>query len=264
MRLDVYLVSKGIFSSRELAKFNIAKGNVLVNGALARKPSLSVEESDSITLSAENAVPYVSRGGLKLEKAIKEFNFHCDGIDAMDVGASTGGFTDCLLQHGAKLVCAIDVGSNQLVEPLRTDARVFFKENINIKDLDPRDLKVDKFDLIVADLSFISLTKVLQYFPKFLKPNGSAILLIKPQFEVGSQLVGKGGIVKDPSAHIMAITNVGLEANKYGLYIKNITSGPIHQSGKNIEYLALFERVEDSPPNFAKVVKYAFNEMKQL
>lgn len=262
MRLDIYLVSHRIFASRELAKFNIAKGNVLVNGKVATKPSQTVGEGDSVTLSIVNAIPYVSRGGLKLEKAIKEFGIQCEGIDALDVGASTGGFTDCLLQHGAKFVCAIDVGSNQLAPVLRDNHNVHSIENVNIKDLQPQDLQINQFDIIVADLSFISLAKVIEYLPKFLKPTGAIVCLIKPQFEVGPQLVGRGGIVKDPKAHLVAMANIGQTANKHGLYVKDVTYAPIHKAGKNIEYLVHIVQDETRLPDFTIVVNEAFSDMK--
>jgi 23S rRNA (cytidine1920-2'-O)/16S rRNA (cytidine1409-2'-O)-methyltransferase len=262
MRLDVYLVKHAILSSRELAKFNIAKGNVIVNGKVASKASQAIDEGDNVSLLAENSIPYVSKGGLKLEKGLKEFQFICQGIEALDVGASTGGFTDCLLKHGAKFICAIDVGSNQLAPVLKDNPNVHSIENINIKDLQPQDLQINQFDLLVADLSFISLAKVIEYFPKFLKPSGAIISLIKPQFEVGPRHVGKGGLVKDPKAHLVALANIGLTANKHGLYVKEVTYAPIHEAGKNIEYLVLLIQNSTTFPDFAKVVNDAFNELK--
>ena len=259
MRLDVYLVSKGFLTSRELAKFNIAKGNVMVNGRLASKPSQSIGD-DEVTLISDNAIPYVSRGGLKLEKAIREFEIDCKGLTVLDIGASTGGFTDCLLQHGASRVCAVDVGTNQLVKKLRDDPRVISLENKNIKDLNPNELNPSTYDLIVSDLSFISLTKVIGLFPKFLNADGGAVTLIKPQFEVGSELVGKGGIVKDEKAHKMAIKYVVEEAKSRGLYLSKITWAPVHQANKNIEYLALFKQIKTTEPDYAETVRLAFKE----
>jgi 23S rRNA (cytidine1920-2'-O)/16S rRNA (cytidine1409-2'-O)-methyltransferase len=264
MRLDVYLVKNGFFTSRELAKFNIAKGNVLVNGKNSKKPSQIIAEGDVVTLVTENAIPYVSRGGLKLEKALREFNVDCFGIDALDVGASTGGFTHCLLNHGARYVCAIDVGTDQLAPVLKENPNVCSIENINIKEIDPQNLTVKQYHLIVADLSFISLTKVIEYFPKFLAANGAVITLIKPQFEVGPQLVGRGGIVRDPKAHMVALSNITLSAQEHGLYFKRITYAPIHDSSKNIEYLGFFDRIECPPTSFDTIVRQAFLEASSI
>lgn len=258
MRLDVFLVNNRFFASRELAKFNIAKGNVLVNGTTASKPSMNIREEDVVTLVVNNINPYVSRGGLKLEKAIKEFEISCSGITALDIGASTGGFTDCLLLHGASLVCAVDVGTNQLDVKLRDNPKVISVENKNIKDLSPDELNPSTYDLIVTDLSFISLTKVIGLFPKFLNEEGRVIALIKPQFEVGPELVGKGGIVKDKRAHIMAIQRVVQVARDKGLHLSKITWAPLHQENKNIEYLALFKKSETIVPEFKDIVQKAF------
>lgn len=264
MRLDVYLVKNGFFSSRELAKFNITKGNVMVNSKNPKKPSQNIGDSDVVTLVTENAIPYVSRGGLKLEKALREFNVDCTGIDALDVGASTGGFTDCLLNHGAKYVCAIDVGTDQLAPCLKENPNVCSIENINIKEIEPQNLDVNQFQLIVADLSFISLTKVVEYFPDFLADNGAVITLIKPQFEVGPQLVGKAGIVKDPKAHVVALSNIRLAAQEQGLYLKRVTYAPIHDASKNIEYLGLFNKNKGTPPKLDTIVRQAFIEANSI
>jgi 23S rRNA (cytidine1920-2'-O)/16S rRNA (cytidine1409-2'-O)-methyltransferase len=253
MRLDVLMVQKGVFSSRELAKVNIKKGNVLVNGVLCTKPSFEVSEDVSITLITENVIPYVSRGGLKLEKALKEFEINCKDFDVLDIGASTGGFTDCVLQHGARRVYAMDVGTGQLSPTLKDDLRVKSIENTHIKDLTCDQVDSALFDLIVADLSFISLTKVLEFFPKFLKPTGKAIVLIKPQFEVGASFVGKGGIVKDRKAHEMAIANVFNAAIKIGLYLTNITPSPIQDERKNVEFLALLEQSQNGKSKFGSI-----------
>ncbi len=257
MRLDVYLVSNGFFASRELAKFNINKGNVMVNGKPVSKSALQINSNDTVELAVENVVPYVSRGGLKLEKAIREFEVSCAGKTALDVGASTGGFTDCLLKHGAKMVCAIDVGTNQLDPILRSNPDIYSIENIHIKDLTPVMLPIEKFDLIVTDLSFISLTKVLEFFPQFLNQQGFVIALIKPQFEVGSVFIGKGGIVKNPKAHVMAVENVAIAAAKFGLNLSQLTWSPIHDISKNVEYLASFSQQSASLPNIQKVVMQA-------
>jgi len=259
MRLDVYLVNNNYFPSREQAKFNIAKGNVLINGTPASKPSQPISEHDAVDLIAENAIPFASRGGMKLEKALQLFSVDCTDISALDVGASTGGFTDCLLRHGARHVCAIDVGTNQLVASLRDDPRVVSIENMNIKDLDPSQISPNKFDLIVADLSFISLNKVVEYLPKFLTSNGEIVALIKPQFEVGQNQIGKGGVVKNPKAHIHALEDIAIAWQQANLHLSTLTYAPIHQSTKNIEYLALFTQVWNPFPDFSRIVNEAFH-----
>jgi 23S rRNA (cytidine1920-2'-O)/16S rRNA (cytidine1409-2'-O)-methyltransferase len=258
MRLDVLLVKKGFFSSRELAKSNIAIGNVSVNGIVINKPSHDVLESACISLKTEKINPYVSRGGIKLEKALNEFKIDCQGIDVLDLGASTGGFTDCALQHGARAVYAIDVGTDQLSPKLKGDQRVISIENVHIKDLTSEHLNNNHFNLIVADLSFISLTKVFEYFPQFLNRDGKVIVLIKPQFEAGIKHIGKGGIVKDAKVHIEAIININNEAKKHRLFLTKITHAPIYEKRKNIEYLALLERVEKNLPDIESCVKEAF------
>jgi 23S rRNA (cytidine1920-2'-O)/16S rRNA (cytidine1409-2'-O)-methyltransferase len=264
MRLDVYLVTNGFLPSREIAKINIAKGNVCVNGKSVVKPSFIVNSTDQITLKTPNVIPYVSRGGLKLEKALSVFKIDCNDFNALDVGASTGGFTDCLLKHGAKYVCAIDVGTNQLDAGLKNNPNVHSIENINIKDLDPTSLNPSQFDIIVTDLSFISLTKVIEYLPQFLALNGIYIALIKPQFEVGPNLIGKGGIVKDPAAHRMAIEEVAKMASQHGLFLSLLTWSPIVDQSKNIEYLGLFQQNNAPIPEIKNIVKQAFESKRRI
>ncbi len=258
MRLDVYLVNNQFFASREQAKVNIAKGNVLVNGARAKKPSQEVHANDKIEVSGDNVVKYVSRGGLKLEKALREFGIDCKGLLALDVGSSTGGFTHCLLLHGAKKVYAVDVGTQQLDESLRNHSQVVSIENKNIKDLSTEEVDGNSFNLVVADLSFVSLTKVIRYFIPFLDPTGVIIALIKPQFEVGLSAIGKNGIVKNPRHHITAIKNVVDEAVKHELFANKLISSPLIERFKNIEYLVLFGRVQSGFVDFAKVIDEAF------
>lgn len=264
MRLDVFLIKQQFFSSREVAKFNISKGHVIVNGMTAKKPSQHITENDKVELTGKPPLPFVSKGGLKLEKAIKKFNIDCSGIDALDIGASTGGFTDCLLKHGASSVYATDVGTNQLVEELKNNCRVISIENINIKNLLPKDVNNKLFNIIVTDLSFISLTKVIEFFPKFLLPEGIVIALIKPQFEVGSGFICKGGIVKSRQAHTTAILNVAQKAAKHSLFLKSLTWSPIVSAKKNIEYLGLFSKDVSILPDINQTVKLAFREQKEL
>ena len=242
MRLDILLVHKGFFPSRELAKINIKKGNVVVNGSIATKPSQEVSDAASVSVISNNVIPYVSRGGLKLEKALREFGIDCTNLDVLDIGASTGGFTDCVLKHGARKVYAVDVGTDQLSPMLKGDSRVVSIENTNIKELTPEMVNSTLFHLVVADLSFISLTKVIEFFPQFLLPQGMVIVLIKPQFEAGAEFIGKRGIVKETQGHIRAINNVCDAAKRHGLYLKNITRSPVIEEKKNIEFLALFDK----------------------
>lgn len=256
MRLDVYLVKNGFFSSRELAKYNITHGNILVNGEEALKSSRIIGHEDVVSLKQQNLMTYVSRGGFKLEKALAAFSFNCQGLDVIDVGASTGGFTDCVLQHGAARVVAIDVGTNQLVAELKNDPRVTSFEGVSIKDIQSIEFVPRQFHLLVADLSFISLTKVMEMFPSLIVPDGSAILLIKPQFEVGKELIGKGGIVKSAKAHIKAIEAVVDAAAHEGLYLQGLTWAPIVDESKNVEYLGHFMRVPHEPIDIHSVVQH--------
>ena len=264
MRLDILLVKQGFFASRELAKYNISMGNVVVNGITAKKPSTEVTETSKITLNHPNALRFVSKGGLKLQKALEEFGISCKDFKVLDVGASTGGFTDCVLQNGAQIVYSVDVGTEQLSALLKTNPKVFSIENIHIKDLTPEHVKNILFDLIVTDLSFISLTKVFEYFSKFILPEGKVIALIKPQFEVGKQAIEKGGIVRKPKAHIEAIERISDSAKINGLYLTKITYSPLIESGRNIEYLALFERRNPIISEIQPVVESAFSILTKM
>lgn len=263
MRLDVYLVEMGYATSRDKAKELIARKYVLVNGIKQVKPATEVKESDRVEVDSSGVLPYVSRGGLKLEKAITDFGLDFNGRYVLDIGASTGGFTDCALQHGAAFVWAIDVGTNQLDPLLRGNPRVQSMENCDIRNLTPDDIG-RKVDCIVADLSFISLGKIAECLPNFLSKSGWMVLLIKPQFEVGVKGVGTGGIVKDTKLHCSAIHQIVKEFSIFGLYLKSITHAPILYERKNIEYLGHFVCEHAPVPNFALTVKEAFSAQKQL
>ena len=195
-RLDLAVVEKGLAASRPRAKALIMAGKIRVNDQLADKPGSTVGPHDTISLKGED-LPYVSRGGLKLEKALAAFDIHVTGWTCLDVGASTGGFTDCLLKHGASKVYAVDVGYGQFAWELRNDPRVFLIERTNIRHLSLESLP-SPVDLVVIDVSFISLKIVVPAVLKFLKKGSLIAALIKPQFEVGKGLVGKGGVVRDP------------------------------------------------------------------
>lgn len=204
-RLDVLLVSRHLVESRELAQRLIIAGEVSVGGHPSTKPGLKVDEDADIAI--RNRPRYVSRGGLKMEGALNAFPVSAEGKVCLDIGASTGGFTDCLLQHGAARVHAIDVGTNQLVWKLRQDPRVIVKEKFNARYMTPEDIG-EQVDLIVSDVSFISLKKILPAAFPLLKEGGEALVLIKPQFELQPEDIGPGGIVRDPALHQRAVDSI--------------------------------------------------------
>jgi 23S rRNA (cytidine1920-2'-O)/16S rRNA (cytidine1409-2'-O)-methyltransferase len=253
-RIDLLLVRQGFFESRERAKRSIMAGVVLVNDRVVDKAGTLVDEESEIRIKGE-ILKYVSRGGLKLEKAIKVFQLDLNGKKVLDIGASTGGFTDCALQNGAKFVYAVDVGTNQLSWKIRQDIRVKSLENCHIKELKKEDLNGESADFIVVDVSFISLGKVILYFKEFLSETGKIMMLIKPQFEVGRENIEKGGIVKDFEKHYMAIENVIKFAEESGFYINGIDVSPITGSKGNIEYISCFSKIPGGSYNIEEVVK---------
>jgi 23S rRNA (cytidine1920-2'-O)/16S rRNA (cytidine1409-2'-O)-methyltransferase len=233
-RLDILLFEKGLVQSRERAKAVILEGSVLVNGIVVDKAGALVRPDDDLTVV--NKMPYVSRGGLKLEHAIMYFDIDVKGKTAMDVGASTGGFTDCLLKHGAIKVYAIDVGYGQFSWILRTDERVVLLEKTNIRYLD-KDLITDAIDIATIDVSFISLLKVIPNITGFLKPSGVIVALIKPQFEAGRKDVGKGGVVRSEEKRLEIVENIKSETAKMGLDVLGSTPSPVKGPKGNVEYL---------------------------
>ena len=241
MRLDEYLVENEYFKDLEIAKRQIMVGNIIINEQKIDKPGeiISLDKIKSIRIK-EKDTPYVSRGGLKLEKAIKTFNLDFKDKIVLDIGASTGGFTDCSLQNCAKFVYAVDVGTNQLDWKLRNDSRVKSIENKHINDLEKSDLN-DKIDIIVMDISFISIKKVLYKIKELLKENGFAIFLIKPQFEAERNEINKG-IVDSLNVHKRVINEVTEEAKIYQLFLENLTVSPIKGTKGNIEYLVEFSK----------------------
>lgn len=204
-RLDVLLTTRSLTESREMAQRLILAGEVSVNGHPSTKPGTKIDEDAEITI--KNRPRYVSRGGLKMEGALKAFPVTAEGKVCLDIGASTGGFTDCLLQHGAERVHAIDVGTNQLVWKLRQDPRVIAREQFNARYMTREDIG-EQVDLIVSDVSFISLTKILPAAFPLLKEGGDALVLIKPQFELQPENIGPGGIVRDPALHRQAVESI--------------------------------------------------------
>ncbi len=234
-RLDLSLVAKGLASSRQRAQGMIMAGKVLVNDRPADKPGFGVADTDEIRITGEE-IPYVSRGGLKLAAALEAFSIDVAEKICLDAGASTGGFTDCLLQNGAARVYAVDVGYGQLAWPLRNDPRVIVIERTNIRHM-PGDRLGEPVDLAVIDVSFISLKIVVPAVMKFLKPCASIIALIKPQFEVGKDRVGKGGVVKDPALHERVIEDLKKFFSDAGLSVGSVVSSPILGPKGNREFL---------------------------
>ena len=234
-RLDVLLVKRNLASSREKAKAIIMSGNVFVDGQREDKAGTSFSEEVQIEVRG-HALPYVSRGGLKLEKAMKNFDVSMEGKVCTDVGSSTGGFTDCMLQNGAVKVFAIDVGHGQLDWKLRQDERVVCMEKTNIRYVQPEDLG-EPIDFSSIDVSFISLTKVLLPIRNYLKENGEIVALIKPQFEAGREKVGKKGVVREKSTHIEVIEKVTDYAVSIGFEVAALEFSPIKGPEGNIEYL---------------------------
>lgn len=236
-RLDVLLVNNGLAESREKAKRIIMAGLVTVNGRMEDKPGSTFDVDSEINVTGKEC-PYVSRGGLKLRKAIEDWGVNCEGAYCIDMGASTGGFTDCMLQHGAVKVYAIDVGYGQLDYKLRTDPRVVNMEKTNIRYLDTS-LIEEPIDLISIDVSFISVRHMFPVASAVLADTGKILCLVKPQFEAGREQVGKGGIVRDPSVHEEVINNVIAYAADNDLYPEALTFSPIRGTKGNIEYLLL-------------------------
>lgn len=234
-RLDVLLVKRGLVETREKAKTTLMAGLVLVNGQKIDKAGTMVKEDAELRVLGD-ALPYVSRGGLKLEKAMKTFNISMEGKVAADIGASTGGFTDCALQRGAVKVFAIDVGYGQLAWKLRSDPRVVNMERTNIRYVRPEDIG-ELLDFASIDVAFISLTKVLEPARALLKDTGEIVALIKPQFEAGRGNVGKKGVVRDPEIHREVIRAVIDYSREIGFFPKGLTFSPIKGPEGNIEYL---------------------------
>jgi len=234
-RLDVLLVEKGLVSSRERAKSCIMAGLVFVNGQRVDKAGTMVPAEGNIVVTGDS-IGYVSRGGLKLAKALEHFTIDLTGKVMADIGASTGGFTDCALKNGAVRVYAIDVGYGQLAWSLRTDERVVNMERTNIRNVTTADLG-QPLDFASIDVAFISLTKVLPVVKTLLSPLGIVVALIKPQFEAGRAKVGKKGVVKDPIVHIEVIENIVSASYELGFSVLGLTYSPVKGPEGNIEYL---------------------------
>ena len=242
-RIDKLLVERGLVESRAKAQAMVMAGVVLVDDQRINKPSELIHPEAQVRIKGgdDPTSRYVGRGGLKLEAALREFAIDVNGLTCLDVGASTGGFTDCLLQHGAGKVVALDVGHNQIDWRLRNDERVEVREGVNARHLEPKDFEA-RFDLAVMDVSFISATKVLPAIVPLLTDSGRLIVLIKPQFEVGRGEVGKGGIVRDPEKHARVIEEVNRAASELGLQVGKVIESPIRGAEGNVEFLVLYQK----------------------
>ena len=268
-RLDVLLVKRNLAESREKAKTYIKEGIVFVDGVKAQKASLSVEETAEIEVRGET-LKYVSRGGLKLEKAVEQWDISLENKVCMDVGASTGGFTDCMLQHGANKVFAIDVGTSQLALKLREDERVICMENTNIRYVTKEDIK-ELVDFVSIDVAFISLSKVLAPVYELMKENAEIVCLIKPQFEAGKEKIGKKGVVRDKKVHEEVILSVISFATAISFKLMAVEYSPIKGPEGNIEYLFYAKKCNEKElcqeslqkmlPMITKVVDRAHNSL---
>jgi len=262
-RLDILLIEKGFFPTREKAKSAIMAGEVLVDGEKFNKAGRIIKSESNISVINKETA-YVSRGGEKLEKAIKVFNVNIKGKRAIDVGASTGGFTDCLLKFGAQIVYCIDVGYGQLAWKLQKDNRVVVVDRTNI-----RYLVADKFDslfdLASIDVSFISLDKVLPAVYDLIKERGEVIALIKPQFEAGREFIQKGGLVKKAEVHRMVIEKVSEKAQKIGFSIQCLTFSPLKKTSGNIEYFIYLIKKsgKDKRSNYPQIVEEVVKKAHQ-
>ena len=261
-RLDVLLTEQGYADSRTKAQAIIMAGQVYVDGQKADKPGVSYEETVSIEVRGQSC-PYVSRGGLKLEKALRDFGVKPEGFVCSDSGASTGGFTDCLLQKGAKKVFAIDVGYGQLDWKIRSDPRVVVMERTNIRFVTPEQLG-EPLDLSVVDVSFISLKLVLPVIKTLLRENGQVLCLIKPQFEAGKEKVGKKGVVRDPETHKEVLDDFVTLAKSLEFTILGLTFSPVKGPEGNIEFLGhlTLDKVSGIEPDTAKIVEEAHQTLR--
>ena len=239
MRLDKYLFENGFFSSREKAQDAISQQTVKVNGTVVDKASKNIEEPVVIEI-IDIFNRYVSRGGLKLEKAIREFQLDFSEKRVLDIGASTGGFIDCALQHGAAFCCGVDIGTAQLSPKIKDNPKVLSIENKDFRALTLAETGNIPFDIITADVSFISLTYLLPYFQAFSHPDTQLVLLIKPQFEAGSSFLNKSGIVKDEKAYRIAIQKVINENLNHQYHLQKIAISTLFELQKNVEFLSLF------------------------
>lgn len=268
-RLDVIVYERGLAESREKAKSLIMSGIVYVGGSREDKPGTMFKDTGELDVEVRGTgLKYVSRGGLKLEKAVNEFGISLRGLTCMDIGASTGGFTDCMLQNGAVKVFAVDVGHGQLAWKLRNDDRVVCMEKMNIRYITPEDIGGCKLDFASADVSFISLDKVLPAVKPLLKPEACMVCLIKPQFEAGRDEVGKKGVVRDKKVHASVISDIAGLSEDLGFSIIGLTFSPVKGPEGNIEYLIHLSndqvderRLSIDPAMISRLVDEAHDEL---
>lgn len=239
MRFDLALVTRGLCDTRSRAKMCICEGHAAINGIVCTKPAQPIAESDVLEIT--EALPFVGRGGLKLAHALTQFKISPKGLQCLDIGASTGGFTDCMLQNGAAHVLAVDVGHDQLAEVLRRDPRVTVMEGTDIRSLAP-DSKGLPAAFASCDVSFISLTYILPLLPKLLTSGAMAVLLVKPQFEAGRKAIGKNGIVRDSKVHAQVLRNIRDAAVQVGLIPIADCPSPIAGGSGNTEFLLLLQK----------------------
>lgn len=265
IRVDQLLVERGLVESREKAKTTIMAGHVFSNGQRMDKPGTKVEEDLPLEVKGK-PIPYVGRGGLKLEKALKYFDLDLKNRTMIDVGASTGGFTDCALQNGAKRSYAVDVGYNQLAWKLRNDDRVVVMERTNFRYMTPDQLAYELPDFAAVDVSFISLKLILNPLYQLLTDESDALVLIKPQFEAGKEQVGRKGIVRDPQVHEEVVLKILTFAESIGFQIAGLTYSPITGGDGNIEFLAWLKKSNEQvavsyPQLIRSVVEEAHNTL---
>ena len=247
MRVDLFLTEKGYVPSRKKAQTLIEEGKVSIDGRTVQKSSQQIDVGEhSVEIMQSDEVRYVGRGGLKLEAALDAFGIDAHGKIALDIGASTGGFTDCLLQRGAKKVYAVDAGVGQLAKSLLANPSVVSIEKLNARNLAPEHIDNARVDLIVMDVSFISATYIIPQFPALMTEDGEAVCLVKPQFEVGRAMIGKGGIVRDKAAHADAIKRVCTSAQSVGLSPIALIPSPIEGGDGNREFLLHLVRTDAS------------------
>ena len=260
MRLDKYLTDNNFFPSREKAQTAIRHETVMVDGRIVTKASMDITDTMRVEV-IDLFNKYVSMGGLKLEKAVKDFGLDFTGKTVLDIGSSTGGFTDYALQYGAASVTAVDVGTAQLVDSLRENPNVTSIENKDFRELTPQDVKNQMFDFVVSDVSFISLTYIIPNINPFLKQDGQMMFLIKPQFEAGPSFLNKSGIVTDEKGYKTAIQKVISEALNHRFYLQKLAVSTLFERQKNVEFLALFSR---TPSRFEPNYPALFQEVKAV
>lgn len=256
-RLDILLVKKSLFETREKAKSSIMAGCVYVNNQKVDKPGMGFDENVNIEIR-KDVNPYVSRGGLKIEKALQDFNIDLLNKIVIDIGASTGGFTDCMLVKGAKKVFAIDVGYGQLAWKLRNDERVVCMERTNARNVSQKDIGI-LVDFVSIDVSFISLKKILPVLKELLGEKGEVFCLVKPQFEAGREQVGKNGVIKDKKIHEAVLKDIIVFSEKNEFFLENISYSPIKGPKGNIEFLVHFKKIKTGATDIENAIRDVVN-----